>query len=283
MPPPQVSFFTPGRRVPYDDSYIIVDQSYIHYTAPNPNANTTSRLPILFIHGGGLTGASWESTPDLRPGWAPLASVSGYAVYILDTIDSGRSARAPDSLRTGAVEHRTAKQVWSRFRFGPPDGFEKKIVFEGCQFPVEAFDALLGTQAARRRTNDDVEMRGIIDAINAIGECWIIAHSHGVALLLDALSSVSRLVKQMVLVEPGGTSIASKIVSEIRTLVVWGDYLEVHGSVWPLIAKPFDESKAEVWRLPDIGIKGNTHFPMCDLNSAEIFGKVLEWLEERKS
>jgi pimeloyl-ACP methyl ester carboxylesterase len=281
MPPPQVSFFTTGRRLPYDDSYIITDQSYVHFTPPIPHPNTNSRLPILFIHGGGLTGASWESTPDLRPGWAPLASSSGYAVYVLDTVDSGRSARAPDFLRTGEVEHRTARQVWSRFRLGPPESFEKKILYEGSQFPLKAFDALLGAQAARRRTNDEIETKGIIDAINIVGECWIIAHSHGAALLLDALSSVSHVVKKIALVEPGGTSIASKIVPEIETLVVWGDYLEVHGRVWPLIAKPFDDSSAEIWRLPEKGIMGNTHFPMSDLNSAEVFRLVLEWLEGR--
>jgi pimeloyl-ACP methyl ester carboxylesterase len=282
MAPPKVSFFTPGRRLPHDDSYIIVDQSYVHYTPPAvSHVENPSHLPILFIHGGGLTGAIWESTPDLRPGWAPLAASAGYMVYILDTVDSGRSARAPDSIRTGLVEHRTAKQVWTRFRLGSAEKFDERSLFEGSQFPIEAFDALLAGQATRRRTNDEVEMKGIIDVIKIIGPCQVIAHSHGCALLLDALASMPDYIQKMALIEPGGTSIASKIAPKIKTLVVWGDYVDVHDA-WPAIAAPFDRiSSAEVWRLPELGIKGNTHFPMADLNSGEIFEKVLGWLEER--
>jgi pimeloyl-ACP methyl ester carboxylesterase len=281
MSPPQVSFFTTGRRLDHEDSYIIVDQSYIHYTPPIPHPDSSKRLPILFIHGGGLTGASWESTPDLRPGWAVLSSSHGYATYILDTVDSGRSARAPDMIRPGVVEHRTAKQVWTRFRFGAEDKFEERKLFKGSQFPVEAFDALLASQAARRRTNDAIELSGVIEAIRMIGECWVITHSHGAALSIDALSSVKDLVKQLVLVEPGGTSIASKLTPDVKTLVVWGDYLDDH-EAWPLIAKPFEESPAEIVRLPNLGVKGNTHLPMCDQNSAEVFKMVLGWLEGKQ-
>jgi hypothetical protein len=35
-----------------------------------------------------------------------------------------------------------------------------------------------------------------------------------------------------------------------------------------------------VVHLPDIGIKGNTHFPFSDLNNMEIADLRLEWLKE---
>ena len=34
--------------------------------------------------------------------------------------------------------------------------------------------------------------------------------------------------------------------------------------------------------LPEIGIKGNTHFPMSDLNNQEIADVMNNWLEEKK-
>jgi pimeloyl-ACP methyl ester carboxylesterase len=279
MRDPKVSFFTPGHRLPYDDSYIIVDQSYVHFRPAVPNADSQSRPPLLFVHGGGLTGAMWEATPDLRPGWAVLASETGYASYILDTTDNGRSARAPDSIRSGEVEHRTAKQVWSRFRLGPVEKYGERELFEGSQFPIDSYDALLASQSARRRENDEVERRGLVEAIKMIGPCWVIAHSHGAALMIDVLSEVKDLVEQMVLVEPGGTSIASKLIHRLRTLVVWGDYLNAY-KAWPLIAEPFERAPVEIVHLPEVGLPGNSHFPMIDLNSQQVFKQILVWLEK---
>lgn len=34
--------------------------------------------------------------------------------------------------------------------------------------------------------------------------------------------------------------------------------------------------------LPKIGIYGNTHFPMSDLNNIDIANVILEWLHEQK-
>jgi len=43
-----------------------VGQMYVQYLIP---ADLKHRLPIVFIHGGDQTGASFLSTPDGRPGW----------------------------------------------------------------------------------------------------------------------------------------------------------------------------------------------------------------------
>lgn len=280
---PKVSFHTRGRHLPHKDSYIIIDQCYVQYwpaiTTNTPASTSTvapaeEPLPILFVHGGGCSGAQWESTPDLRPGWAPLAARRGYEVYSLDTVDNGRSQRAPDRVRgDGEVEHRTAGEMWSRFRFGPADGFETREVFPDGQFPVESFDALVGAQMARRRSNDEVEARGIIDAINALGPCWVIAHSHGAALMTEILPEVTSCVRRMALIEPGGTHNVRNLSREVPTVVIWGDYIDVHDA-WPKIARPFDDSTAEVIRLADVGIRGNSHFPMSDRNSDEVFSTL---------
>ncbi len=40
---------------------------YVQYHVPEPRRGTA---PLLLWHGGGLTGATWESTPDGREGWS---------------------------------------------------------------------------------------------------------------------------------------------------------------------------------------------------------------------
>ena len=39
---------------------------------------------------------------------------------------------------------------------------------------------------------------------------------------------------------------------------------------------------AAVVHLPEIGIKGNTHFPFSDMNNQEIAVVLGEWLHEKK-
>lgn len=38
---------------------------------------------------------------------------------------------------------------------------------------------------------------------------------------------------------------------------------------------------AEVLRLPDVGVRGNTHFPFSDLNNLEVAGLLFGYLAEK--
>jgi pimeloyl-ACP methyl ester carboxylesterase len=283
---PQVSFYTSGIRTPHHDSYIITNQSYVgHRPAFQPSyPRQVSPIPILFIHGGGLTGAMWESTPDCRPGWACDANHLGYHAYLLDTVDHGRSQRAPDQQRMGEVEHRTAKYVWERFRIGSAEDFEERKPFEGSQFPVEDFDVLIAGQAARRRNNDEIETRGVVQAIRKLGVCHIIAHSHGAALVMACLNEIKNHISHLVLVEPGETSNPGYLTGQVPTLVVWGDYIET-ASIWTKLQTQYKRRPTrpvDSLNLPGVaGIKGNSHFLMIEKNSSEIFDKIVDWMEDR--
>jgi pimeloyl-ACP methyl ester carboxylesterase len=47
--------------------------------------------PLLLIHGGGATGASWRATPDGRRGWGDLLAERGYECWLTDWPGTGRS------------------------------------------------------------------------------------------------------------------------------------------------------------------------------------------------
>lgn len=49
------------------------------------------KYPILFIHGGGGTGANFRTTPDGRIGWADLLAERGYCCWVTDWPGAGRS------------------------------------------------------------------------------------------------------------------------------------------------------------------------------------------------
>ena len=47
--------------------------------------------PLLFIHGGGATGACWRATPDGRLGWADQLADRGHECWLTDWPGTGRS------------------------------------------------------------------------------------------------------------------------------------------------------------------------------------------------
>src|SRR6188472_2568988 len=44
-----------------------VNQMFVHYRIPASNKH---KVPIIMVHGSGLTGVTYETTPDGREGWA---------------------------------------------------------------------------------------------------------------------------------------------------------------------------------------------------------------------
>jgi hypothetical protein len=206
----------------------------------------------------------------------------------------------PDHFRPAQIEHRTSADMWWRFRFGPPDDFEhdmsmpnarsnianesERQPFPDLQFPLGYSDRLLASQSARRRGPEqyEAETQGLRDAIDEIGECDVVAHSNGCAVCILALLNESKKqkVRKLVLVEPGPphTPLLDH-VEPVKTLVLWGDHLSGH-RLWGEITEHYDEMKGNVtvWKLPEMGLKGNSHFPMHDRNSDQIGNMVLNWL-----
>lgn len=68
-------------------------EAYVHHLAP-PDGRAA--YPIVMIHGGGLTGLCWESTPDGRAGWADFFAQRGFPAYVMDQPARGRSAWSPE-------------------------------------------------------------------------------------------------------------------------------------------------------------------------------------------
>ncbi len=268
------SFHTAGRRLAYGDSYVVVDQAYVQYLCPSGHEAT--RLPVVFVHGGGLSGSVWESTPDGREGWAPRTVGAGWPVFIIDSVDAGRAGRAPDFMRDGPVEWKSADQMWQRYRIGPLTEWASRTPFVDGLFPVEYFDALVGAHVARRRTTDVVEVAALVEAIRRIGPCHVVAHSHGAALLPAVLAQVGPLVHRTVLIEPLPLTAGTSVVAG-STMLVWGDHTEEH-PMWSPMIPIYRASPAESLCLPDAGIAGNSHLPMCDLNSDAVLDLILAWV-----
>src|ERR1700743_1567115 len=66
-PVKEVTFTAGGVPATFDPNGTSqVEQMYVQYFLP---ANERGAYPLLLWHGGGLTGVTWETTPDRRGGW----------------------------------------------------------------------------------------------------------------------------------------------------------------------------------------------------------------------
>ncbi|MEI9926202.1 MAG: hypothetical protein WDN50_24880 [Bradyrhizobium sp.] len=115
-----------------------VEQMYVQYFLP---ANEKGAYPLLMWHGGGLTGVTWETTPDGREGWLNYFLRKGWSVYNSDAVERGRAgwAQYPDIFKSEPV-FLTTSNPFQRFRIGDtydPDPAKRKLM-PGSQFPTKA-------------------------------------------------------------------------------------------------------------------------------------------------
>jgi pimeloyl-ACP methyl ester carboxylesterase len=73
--------------VPDDGQTFRIDHLYAQYQVP-PGARD---LAIVFVHGAGQTGKTWESTPDGREGYQSIFLRRGFKVYTVDFPRRGRA------------------------------------------------------------------------------------------------------------------------------------------------------------------------------------------------
>ena len=136
------SFHIGGRSVTLPVGELEVEQMYVQYVRL---VRPRGRYPLLLWHGGGATGALWETTPDGRPGWQMFFLRAGYNVYVSDAVERGRASWAPyPDVFKGTPEFSTKRGVWDVLRLGLSEEYNvdpaKRQAYPGHQFPIEALD-----------------------------------------------------------------------------------------------------------------------------------------------
>jgi len=255
-------------------------------------AQPKAKVPILFWHGGGLTGVTWETKPDGKPGWQQWFLNAGYDVYVSDAVERGRAswARYPEIFKSEPM-FRTKKEAWELFRIGP--SYEvggQRAAFEGEQFPTEAFDQFMKQGVPRWVTNDGPTQASYDALVQKVCPCIVVVHSQGGNFGFTAALNAPDKIKALVAVEPSGAPDLAKAdltkLKDVPHLIVWGDFLDKNAFWQRLVAVPtrYRDAlvaagvKADVFALPAMGIKGNTHMMMMDGNSDDIARLIGDWL-----
>lgn len=271
-----------------------VEQMYVQYFVPR---HVKGKLPLLLWHGGGLSGVTYETTPDGREGWLNYFLKQGWTVYNSDAMERGRSGWAmyPDIFTTEPV-FLTKEGPFERFRIGAGPGSYHKDVAQmkplpGSQFPLEGYDNFTKQGVPRWTSTDAPTIAAYTALVDKVCPCIVLAHSQGGPFAYRVAQARPDKVKALVLVEPAGIGDPAQAAAlkDTPSLSIYGDFIE-QDARWPGIRAnnlKFHDAlraaggKPEVIDLPALGIKGNSHMLMMDRNNAQVAALIQEWLQRR--
>lgn len=246
--------------------------------------------PVLLWHGGGMSGAQWESTPDGRQGWLWRLLQSGYDVFVADAPERGRASWAMyPQIYDAAPIFRSKEEAWHLFRIGPANGYaprgQPRRAHPGQQFPADAFDTFAKQFVPRWLAHDGMALDAYRELLDLAGPCIVIGHSQGGGYATQLARECPGPIRAVVAVEPTGTP--ERVDGSLPPqLLVWGDHFD-HHDTWQRYRAQTDAywdalrragRRADVLDLPAAGIAGNSHFCMLDRNSDRIAELIVDWL-----
>ncbi|KAA5925584.1 alpha/beta fold hydrolase [Achromobacter xylosoxidans] len=246
--------------------------------------------PVLLWHGGGMSGAQWESTPDGRQGWLWRLLQSGYDVFVADAPERGRASWAMyPQIYDAAPIFRSKEEAWHLFRIGPANGYaprgQPRRAHPGQQFPADAFDTFAKQFVPRWLAHDAMALDAYRELLDLAGPSIVIGHSQGGGYATQLARECPGPIRAVVAVEPTGTP--ERVDGSLPPqLLVWGDHFD-HHDTWQRYRAQTDAywdalrragRRADVLDLPAAGIAGNSHFCMLDRNSDRIAELIVDWL-----
>lgn len=290
------------------------DAAYVFWQKP-AHAKETA---LVFLHGYSQSGKTWETTPDGRDGFQNIFLAKGFRTYI---VDEPRRGRAGNSTVPASLTATPQDQLWyDNFRIGPwPDYYDNAAVprdeesraqfFHQITPDTGPFDANL-VASSLISVMDKAGSGVLITHSAGGGPGWLAAARSDKVKGVIALEPGTFPFPQGEVPEIETTTspfpAAGMEVSDadfqkllqIPMVVYFGDNIKTgsdpdsHWGLdnwrvrlnlarkWEAVMKKYG-GDVEVIYLPDIGIKGNTHFLMADLNNKEVAGVMEDWLKKK--
>ena len=260
------------------------------------------------MHGGGGQALDMLTTADGRPGWSTIFLRDGFAVYTVDRPGLGRSPYHPDIFGPYAPPASYEGFV-ATFAAPSPPGLPPHTQWPGSG---DASDPALATFLAWQepfppdavRAHEDMRT-GAAGLLDRIGPSVLLTHSFGGGFGWLALSERPALVKAIVAVEPAGPpfvdhpalgsfshgltpvpvafgpSAGDRKLDGVPIAVVSAECSGFEPSCH-LTAEYLRSCGASVdeIRLGELGIHGNGHAMMLELNNAEVAAVITDWIDK---
>lgn len=289
------------------------DHARVFYQVP---ANAR-KLPLVMWHGFGQFGKTWETTADGREGYQTLFLRRRFPVYLVDQPRRGGAARSTVAATVNAAPD---EQRWfNMFRLGRWPEFFPGVQFSR---EPEALNQYFRQMVPDTGPLDaKVVTDGVSALFDRIGPAVLVTHSHSGGLGWT-VAMKNPNVRAIVSYEPGSNfvfpegevpppmpsaagpleAVAVPIaqflkLTRIPIVVYYGDNIpdepsgnfgEDNWRVRLAMARLWTEAinrhggDATLVHLPEIGIRGNTHFPFSDVNNVEIADLMSDFLARKK-
>ncbi|MDU8498998.1 alpha/beta fold hydrolase [Pseudomonas syringae] len=304
--------FNPRKPMQPDGQTYHGDHAYVFYQVP-VNAR---KLPIVMWHGAGQFSRTWETTADGREGFQNIFLRRRFGVYLIDQPRRGDAGR---SMVEATLKPTPDEQLWfNQFRIGLwPEYFNGVQVARDPGTREQFFRAMTPNTGP---FDMNVISDGVSAIFDKIGPGILFTHSQaGGPGWLTVIKNEK--VKAVVAFEPGSSFVFPEgevpapipsafdtvqgvgvpmarftALTRVPILILYGDNIPDQ----PIDLPAQDSWRARLamarsWRdtvnrhggdvtlihLPEIGIKGNTHFPMSDLNNVQIADLVAKFLAEK--
>lgn len=289
------------------------DHAYVFYQIP-PKARS---YPLVFLHGAAESKKTWESTPDGREGFQTIFLRRGYGVYLLD---QPRRGEAGKSTVAATITPTPDEQFWfTQFRIGnypdyfdgvqfPRDTTSLEQFFRQMTPNTGSFDPNVVSNACSRLF-DRIGAGILITHSQGGGPGWFTAIKNPNVKAVIAYEPFSSFVfppgelprpipSASLFGELKGVEVSVSDfnkLTKIPIIVYYGDNIAKEPTtVWNkdhwraglamarLWASTINKhgGNARVVHLPEVGIKGNTHFPFSDLNNLEIADLLAKFLKD---
>ncbi|MDR1882845.1 MAG: alpha/beta fold hydrolase [Prevotella sp.] len=288
------------------------DHAYVFYQIPDK----ARPLPLVFLHGAGQSSKTWETTPDGREGFQNIFLRKGFSTYLIDQPRRGKAGR---SSVASTIEPVADEQMWYEiFRIGIWPDYHEGVQFPKDRQSLENFFRQMTPNTGA--FDNEVISNSMSALFDKAGSGILITHSQG-GLPGWITGIKNQNVKAIVAYEPGtypfpegelpepvsgrtGTLSGVEVsmedflkLTKIPIVMYFGDYIpdeitnELGAENWRTrlaLGRLFVEAinryggDATLVELPKIGIHGNTHFPMSDLNNIEIADLLLAWMREKE-
>lgn len=208
-------------------------------------ADRTHELPVVMVHGKGQTGTNFTGTPDGRRGWLHDFLRAGYAVYVVDQPERGRSGHVAASYaHPGALAATTADHVEQRL-VGFKSAMRWPMARHHTQWPGSgkrgdaAFDQFYASQVESLTDSmrtQELNRDALCALLDRIGHAIVLTHSQAGAfgwLLADARPE---LVSGIIAIEPTGPPFRDVVFQGDGT--DWYRYAEGLSKPWGIASIP---------------------------------------------
>jgi pimeloyl-ACP methyl ester carboxylesterase len=285
------------------------DHAYVAYQIPVG----ARKYPLAFVHGNFQFSKTWDTTPDGREGFRNIFLRRNYAVYLVDQPRRGGAGR---STQPAALSPTPEDQSWfDTFRVGIWPDYFPGVQFsrepEALNQYFRQFTPSIGP------FDLDVASGALAALFDKIGPGILVTHSQGGGVGWSARIK-SPNIRAIVSYEPGSNfpfpsgevpppmpsagglfAAVGVPLPEFMTLTTipivmfYGDYIPRQPTAnrgqdqWRVrlaMARSWADAvnrrggNVDIVHLPEIGIRGNTHFPFSDLNNVEIADLMSQFL-----